>query len=592
MKKLITYIQELNSLLKQDKLDIAKDKMKELKKVFPDDEAVPFIETILNAFSFEKIEDFNKQKIKTKKVNSEYRSYFYAYILMKDTDRFKNIIQTKLFEGDFFDKKYRNPDLKATDGLEFRFQTFFIGFWLLELSIKNMNQLQPTLNLLFKSGFTQRDIHTSLLFIFNQFDYTWYDFEITQREFSKFSDLLIHFAEMPLDEIKIKNYFSLEDIEITDLGNKKEIYLLGENGDGKTILLQAILLALKGNSGNETIFSYINQNEDFQNRENPELEKKLILSAKLKKLSKYEFKTNHKEQKSSYQNIFAYGVNRLRKSDKETDKEGYLTLFDSDVYLTSPMQWLKDIQLDFLNYQDKEAKKELSEDDIKPILPEQAKLLLEQVINFENDKKKFQINIDGRNISFTEKETDLEFEQLSDGYKSILILLSDLLSHLSKNQPLIHKTPDYSGIVLIDELGVFLHPKWEFTIARILRKLFPNIQWIYTTHSPIAILGASKEAVFYKLYKENGKTRISNPFSPQVFSNKLLSGFVTSPLFNMPTAKPAAYESSKLDFETGDYIYSIIHKEVKKRLEKEPLQDEEIKNMVRNLLDEFEKEVS
>ena len=54
-----------------------------------------------------------------------------------------------------------------------------------------------------------------------------------------------HIESTFLDSIKIKNYFSLKDIEITDLKDKKEIYFVGENGDGKTILLQAILLALK-----------------------------------------------------------------------------------------------------------------------------------------------------------------------------------------------------------------------------------------------------------------------------------------------------------------------------------------------------------
>jgi len=49
-----------------------------------------------------------------------------------------------------------------------------------------------------------------------------------------------------LKSISIKNYFSLKDVPLDDLENKREIYILGENGDGKTLFLQAILLALRG----------------------------------------------------------------------------------------------------------------------------------------------------------------------------------------------------------------------------------------------------------------------------------------------------------------------------------------------------------
>ncbi len=394
----------------------------------------------------------------------------------------------------------------------------------------------------------------------------------------------------PLSKVEIANYFCIENILLENLDDKKEIYFLGENGDGKTILLQAILLALKGNTGNETIFSYINQNDKFL-KNAVKSNRTLKLRAEVPNFYNYEFKINHKEQHLNYNNIFAYGVNRLRKSDKEADKEGYLTLFDADTYLTSPVQRLKDVQLDYLTYKNKQAKKQLTHDDLEPISPEQAINLLEQVINFENNdnEKKFKVLINGTEVSFVEKQTRLEFEQLSDGYKSILILLSDLLSRLSKNQPLVKNTKEYAGIVIIDELGVFLHPRWEFTLVRNLRRLFPNIQWIFSTHSPIAILGASRDAVFYKVYKEKGITKISKPFTPEMFSDRLINGLLTSSLFNMPTAKPAAYQNEDIDFETGGHIYSIIQKEVKKRLEKEPLQNDEIQQIVSNLLDDFEK---
>jgi len=51
---------------------------------------------------------------------------------------------------------------------------------------------------------------------------------------------------MTINNINIQNFFSIKDIELFNLKDKKEIYIVGENGDGKTLLLQAIAVALKG----------------------------------------------------------------------------------------------------------------------------------------------------------------------------------------------------------------------------------------------------------------------------------------------------------------------------------------------------------
>ncbi len=47
---------------------------------------------------------------------------------------------------------------------------------------------------------------------------------------------------MIIDKIKIKNLYSIRDLELNNLANFKEIYIIGENGDGKTLLLQSIIL--------------------------------------------------------------------------------------------------------------------------------------------------------------------------------------------------------------------------------------------------------------------------------------------------------------------------------------------------------------
>lgn len=81
------------------------------------------------------------------------------------------------------------------------------------------------------------------------------------------------------------------------------------------------------------------------------------------------------------------------------------------------------------------------------------------------------------------------FEHLSDGQRIILCLFCDLARRAAILNP--HLAGEASsqtrGVVLIDELDLHLHPRWQRTIIEGLRKLFPQIQFICTTHSPFLI---------------------------------------------------------------------------------------------------------
>ncbi len=570
-KKLIYYIDQLSELYRANKLDDAKTMVLELQKRFPTEHAIDYFANLV---------------FKTENKTSEELSYFEKNKFMFYTAFFnmRNAGTTGFKTKKTFLNELKNSNLVIENLDLFTSNLYFqIGIALLE-QVRTNTFSADKIKVLKTGGFSDKEL-SLIVSSLHKIASSWY-YEDT--DLASLIAVLKNSIEGKniIDKLSLRNYFSIKNIELTDLKTTKEIYFLGENGDGKTILLQAILLALKGNQGNEKIFPFVKENDEFQERYGiPALE----LRAETTNQLQYHFNSNYKKQQTEFINIYAYGVNRLRKSENEPDKSGYATLFDADVYLTSPEQWLKDIQLNY--YRFKEIPDlEKAKDYQAPISPNQAIQLLEQVINFESGENKLEVTMDGTTIHFIEKGTPLRFEQLSDGYKSILILLSDLLSRLSANQPFISDATDYTGIVLIDELGVYLHPKWEYSITGLLRKLFPNIQWIFSTHSPVIVFGASKDAIFYKLYKENGETKVSEAYSMAAFSNKLINGFVSSPLFNLPSSKPSAYQKSEHDFETGNYIYDIIHKEVKKRLNQKPLQNNEIKNMVTDLLDQFEKD--
>ncbi len=121
-------------------------------------------------------------------------------------------------------------------------------------------------------------------------------------------------------------------------------------------------------------------------------------------------------------------------------------------------------------------------------------LLDEESIHIEYDYKKydFKIRQNGRE--------PFSFNELSDGYSSVIYIVSDLILRMDKNWLLEDKISeyDYQGIVLIDELETHLHIELQKKIFPFLTKFFPKIQFIVTTHSPY-ILNSISNAKAYDL---------------------------------------------------------------------------------------------
>lgn len=80
-----------------------------------------------------------------------------------------------------------------------------------------------------------------------------------------------------------------------------------------------------------------------------------------------------------------------------------------------------------------------------------------------------------------------DLAQLSDGERSVIAMVIDLCKRLALLNPNWPNPLEGKGIVLIDEIELHLHPKWQREIIEIFRTTFPNIQFIMTTHSPFVI---------------------------------------------------------------------------------------------------------
>ena len=328
-----------------------------------------------------------------------------------------------------------------------------------------------------------------------------------------------------IDLIKIKDFFSIKYIKLENLKDKEEIYIVGENGDGKTLLLQAITIALTGIKEGD-IFNFIKS------------QKKYNLSIVDSNQQYYGHDSNN-----LCSNIFAYGASRNSYCQMKEDKVGYLTLFKGEYDLKNSEEWL----INLFNAE-KSSKRNI-------ISLNNAKKLLQKLLN-----KDIEIEVTYNKVTFKEKSASVSFDQLSAGYKGVITIICDLISRLSVNQPNVENITKFQGVVLIDEIELHLHPKWKYNFMKKLRDTFPLIQFIVTTHSPTVILGASKEAVFYKIYKDDGKVQISNQIANEGYTHNSL---VSSPLFDLESITSRDY---KKNTSSSDYVYEKIHDVIAQKL--------------------------
>lgn len=100
-------------------------------------------------------------------------------------------------------------------------------------------------------------------------------------------------------------------------------------------------------------------------------------------------------------------------------------------------------------------------------------------------------------VNIDDQKSRHRFSQLSDGFKSMINLVAEI-SHRSielngfLGESAILKTP---GVVLIDEIDLYLHPKWQRHVLADLKKAFPLVQFIVTTHSPFVIQSVPRESL-------------------------------------------------------------------------------------------------
>jgi hypothetical protein len=202
---------------------------------------------------------------------------------------------------------------------------------------------------------------------------------------------------------------------------------------------------------------------------------------------------------------FAAGYGPFRRlsggSEQTHDAAGYssrvsrfITLFREDAALLDCERWL--MALDYSQRDDSSGSKYR---DFSAALLKAVKDTLNN--QFLPDKVRLEA-INSQGVYFRTPYADrVQMSDLSDGYRSMIALGIDLIHHLSNAYPeLWSRYPDWlqhvTGVVLIDELDAHLHPTWQRQISFWLKKRFPKLQFIVATHSPFISQAADDDGLF------------------------------------------------------------------------------------------------
>lgn len=376
----------------------------------------------------------------------------------------------------------------------------------------------------------------------------WLTSEIQAESNSILEDFRLHQVQdkehLPccISRVYVSNFQGIKALTVEPLPlNARWCFLTGENAFGKTSLLRAIAKGLAGNeqqvvkTGNETTIwiNGFNQKGPFRNslKEGDEAIAQIPLAT--------------------------YGVARFQLSASNMDvsdrsKQKTYSLFYDDGLLINIEQEL------ITAYAYNKPRFEGMRDIFLSIVPN----LQDIVIDNSNGSPK---------VRYCEQDDEqrpygqVSLNDLAAGYRGVFTMIGDMMLRLHDGtSPL----SEIVGIVLIDEIDAHLHPKYQYKLPTLLSKVFPKVQFIATTHSPIPIMGlpSDNKPVILTLYRDadEGITvdRKDDDFDLRQLN---VSALLTSPVFGFQDI--LARGASPKEINTADTFLEVEKvAQIKKRL--------------------------
>jgi predicted ATP-binding protein involved in virulence len=281
--------------------------------------------------------------------------------------------------------------------------------------------------------------------------------------------------------------------------------LLGNNNTGKTSLLKAIAnlrqieITING-IGKWFTTAVISDNRLHIDGFSEDIEVNCyITGSKLPIWYKGWSGSMSEESNTNNFHIYAYGVSRYpaKTSLSESVCEDCDSLFYQDKYLVNIEEWL--MQLDYAAKNEKEtAASRLAK--IKELL---CGNLFPEIVDFKFETSDTLHN----SVLFQTTDGWFRYTQLGYGYQSMLSWVIDLCKRMFERYPDSENPLSEDAIVLVDEIDLHLHPMWQRDVISFLSKVFPNVQFIVTTHSPL-VIQSMNDVNLYVLHREGNKVKV------------------------------------------------------------------------------------
>lgn len=132
---------------------------------------------------------------------------------------------------------------------------------------------------------------------------------------------------------------------------------------------------------------------------------------------------------------------------------------------------------------------------------------------------------------------------LSLGYRTLMAWMIDLTVQLFARYPDSPQPLHEAAVVLVDEIDLHLHPKWQRLLFSRLSEKFPNVQFIVTAHSPLIVQAATAQTNLVVLQRPPGASHVEIVRQPNSIRTWRLDQLMTSDLFGLPSARSPEYDA-------------------------------------------------
>jgi predicted ATP-binding protein involved in virulence len=350
---------------------------------------------------------------------------------------------------------------------------------------------------------------------------------------------------MKISKITIDNFRSKDHLQVL-LGNQLTL-LIGENGSGKTSILDALALGLGAFTSHLPKVSGVNPKQSDIRQNNNELASYMRIRMESSNEIIWD-RTSRRDKSTKTAStippsfglvnlkryidqqiidpfndntpftlpVFSYyGVSRallevpLRRRGFPKSHQRFEALDNSLNAITrfkSAFVWFYNKE-----FEEQKKQKELRSFDYKLPELEAVRMAIKSLFPDIDD---LHIMLNPLRFAVKLNNEILDITQLSDGYKTLLSLVIDLSARMALANPLLENPLHSEAIVLIDELDLHLHPEWQKRIVDDLLKVFINTQFIITTHSPYIIESVNNHLIRSQIKNENIKDENIQRLSP------------------------------------------------------------------------------